>query len=250
MRADIAARLQHHRHRLWVVDPRNQRLSVFAEDFAVVADRTISGQIFSAYPSIGGSTVLVSGFMQAGNAVRGVARIALDAQADVFGGAIQHHPNPRVQVHMVAAAPRGEVWTVAISGWSVNILASTDLSLLEKRRLPGDELAQEAPARLNVREERPVPQVSGIMAEATGPMWVTVGVADREWAPSTSRDVDVQSVFDTRVLAIDPTDRAVVATTQLDDFCLPVDGGRVSCVDEPAEAIRIVELEVEPRGRR
>ncbi|HEX7049730.1 MAG TPA: hypothetical protein VF188_05910 [Longimicrobiales bacterium] len=232
---------------LWIVDPRNGRLSVFAEDLSHVGDRPLPGRVFSVAPAAGGRGLLISGFMYGGGSgeTRGVARISLDEGADAFGGPIEDDPNPRVQIHMAAETPAGEVWTVAVSGGAVDILKSDDLSLLERLRLPGEELAQVAPTRGNLSEDRPAPQLAGITADSTGLLWIAIAVADREWAPGLDPDDGAAKVYDTRILAVDPAERAVIGKVRLDDLCLPVEGRIVSCVDELGEAIRLVTLAIE-----
>lgn len=150
---------------------------------------------------------------------------------------------------VLAVPVRGEVWAVAISGGAVDVLRSSDLSLVARLQLPGEEMAREAQWQLTDLDERPAPRLTGIAVDSAGLLWASFAVADRVWAPGIDPRDDVEKYFDTRILAIDPIKRAVVGEDRLDAVCLPVERRLISCVDEVEQTIRVVALQLEPRGR-
>lgn len=157
------------RDQLWLVDPRNARLSVF-EVGSLVRDR-LPGRIFAVARSVKGDGILVSGFLAAGGNQYRLARITLDPDADVYGGVPEEHPNPRVAIHMPAETKDGEVWTFAIVGGAVNVLNAADLSLVERWRLPGAKFGRVGEeGRPNRSGERapPTPHLAGVMTDDDG----------------------------------------------------------------------------------
>lgn len=233
---------------LWVVDPNNARLTAYSEELEIEGERRLPGRVFSVAPSLEGPGVLISGFLQNGSESHGVARIALNEEGDVFGGHLADHPNPRVQIHMPAEVPAGEIWTVAVAGGAVNILDSSGLGSREMLQLPDEDLRVVADEGLRRGEDggmpRPPPHLSGIMGDESGYVWVLYGVADQDWTPQVGPEDGIHRMLDTRLLVIDPDRRAIVGQDILDQLCMPMAGRRLSCVDEPGESIRILEMAV------
>lgn len=242
------------RGELWVVDPENARLSIFSSDLRLMEDRRLEMRPFFVAPARDGRCLLVSGgFFPAEGMRYAVARVSRDVGADVFGDLIGRNAPPMsqwlVRRRMVAETLGGEVWSVAMSGGAVDVLESSDLSLVARLRLPGSELAREARWRALDLDERPAPQLLGIATDSTGLLWLTFAAADRDWTPGMDPREGAGNYFDTRVLAIDPAKRAVVGEVRIDPTCLTVERNLISCVDELGQTIRVVALELVPHGR-
>ncbi|HEU4631736.1 MAG TPA: hypothetical protein VFS08_18450 [Gemmatimonadaceae bacterium] len=241
------------RGELWVVDPRNARLSIFTTDLRLAEDRRLDVKpVFLIAPARDGRSVLVSGSAGAEDMYYAVARVSREPAADVFGEPLGRHPVPvsqsLVRRRMAAETAGGEVWAVAMTGGSIDVLRSRDLSLMAHLQLPGKEMAQEASWHGDP-DERPAPRLVGVTADSAGLLWVTFGVADSTWTPGLDPQASVEQNFDTRVLAIDPAKRAIVGQVQLDRVCLPVQGHVISCVDEVGQTIRLVALRLEQHVR-
>lgn len=244
------------RGKLWVVDGRNSRLSIFTNDLHYSEDRRLQMTPFFVAPSRDRGSVLVSGSANVGGMFYAVARISREQSADAFGDTIGRRPPPvsqwLVKRRMAAETAGDEVWAVAMTGGNIDVLRSSDLSTVTRLQLPGDEMAREAGWQLRDLEERPAPRLIGIAADSTGLLWLSFGVADSAWTPGTDPRDNVEKYFDTRVLVINPAKREIVGQLQLDDVCLPVESRLISCVDEMGETIRVVRLQLlpgEPRGQ-
>lgn len=229
--------------RLWTADPRNARLSAFDENLELEEDRRLPGRVFSVAPTAHGSSVLVAGFLGEGTGEHGLARMTMDEDQDVLGGHLEDHPNPRVQIHMAAQPSQEAVWTVATSGGGVNVLEASDLSVREHLRLPDEELRELAQEPLP-RDEPPPPHLTGVMGDEEGRLWILFGVPARDWTPDLGPGDGVHRMLDTRVLVVDPAESAVIGRGTLEEVCVPIVRGRISCVDERDASIRVVELEL------
>jgi hypothetical protein len=243
------------RGELWVVDPGNSRLSIFAKDLSYVRDwRLGMHPVIAIAPARDGRSVLVSGSTVQARMYYAVARVSQDAGLDVFGSPLGQHPLPPsqwlVQRRMAAETVGDEVWSVAISGGEIDVLKSSDLSVVAGLQLPGEEMARKAPWSVANFDERPAPRLIGLASDSSGILWVSFGVADRKWKPGLDpREEGVEAVFDTGVLAIDPAKRDIVGAVTLDAICLPVEGNLISCVDEIGQTVRILALQFKSNRR-
>ena len=234
--------------KLLVVDPRNQRMSTFSPELALIADRRISGRIFWAAQANTDDAVIVSGSVGNGDHGASIGRIALTEDLDRFSGDLEDHARPRAQVDFAAETPIGEIWTVASSGGAVNVLRGNDLSSRERLRLPMEETLLEAPLRLDITRERPVAQVVGVMADQEGVVWVVVISPDEQWRPGLSRSSGLNMFFDTLVFAIDAASRTVIGEERFDVVCQAMGRQGLSCVDELGETVRLIGLSVRTPG--
>ena len=231
---------------LWVLDPRNARLSILTKELEIVGERRLNVRPFFVSPGGDSASVLVSGSAYVRGIYYAVARIALDSSKDVFGVPLGRNPLPAsqwlIKRRMATATSDSEVWAVAMSGGAVDVLRNSDLSLLTQLELPGEEMSREAQWQLTNFDRRPAPRLLGLGSDATGLLWVTFAVADQRWTSGMDPRTNVEKYFDTRILAIDTMKRAVVGTLQLDAVCMPVERNLLSCTDELARTIRIVAL--------
>lgn len=227
---------------IWIVDPANMRLHAFSSEFELTADRPLPGRVFSVTPAEGGSSVLVTGFLNHENRTAVVARLSLDDAADTFGGEVENAPDPRAQIHMAAQAANGEIWTFAVSGGATNVLDGANFQTVERLRLPEEGIDWGSPETARDPSQPRPAQLAGVAADANGYVWVTIGVPDREWTPEVGPGAGAEQLWDTLILAIDADRRRVVARARLDALCLPVGASRVSCVDELDERIRVLEF--------
>lgn len=108
-------------------------------------------------------------------------------------------------------------------------------------------MVREAPWQWTNLDERPAPRLAGgIVADSTGLLWAAFAVADPAWKPGMDPRDGVERYFDTLVLVIDPVKRAVVGQIRINPICQAMEGGVISCVDEMAQTVGIVALELEP----
>lgn len=173
-----------------------------------MCERRVSDSIDSV-----SATLTLSGFFNRPDGPKTLSRAGLDADRDVFGGELASNPNPKVQARMV-----------------------------DRLRLPGDMFERIDPPGPRGRGLPPAPEVGGVTAGEDSTIWIVVGAPDRNWSPDLSPRDGVNRWADTVILGVDPDDRAVVVRGRLDDLCLPMSHGRISCVDELDERIRILAL--------
>lgn len=229
---------------LWIIDPGNARMSAFSRDLTLLHDRTLPGKVFFVSRSDDDGAVLVTGLFPGPDRGYTIARVSRDQERDVFGGRADSNPNTRVLVH-IPVQVAGEVWTFAVSGGAVNILRSSDLTGAAGLRFAEESMTRIAEEGRRNPSEPPPSQVAGVSAD--GPyVWLTVGVADKDWRPGMSPRDGVHRLFDTRVIVIDVRTRTVIGQGRLPELCLPVDHRLISCVDELGEEIRIIELNLKP----
>lgn len=199
-----------------------------------MCERRVSDSIDSV-----SATLTLSGFFNRPDGPKTLSRAGLDADRDVFGGEMASNPKPKVQARM-AARTGDEVWSVAVAGGAIEVFAAADLTLLDRLRLPGDMFERIDPPGPRGRGLPPAPEVGGVTAGEDSTIWIVVGAPDRNWSPDLSPRDGVNRWADTVILGVDPDDRAVVVRGRLDDLCLPMSHGRISCVDEMDERIRIL----------
>jgi hypothetical protein len=234
---------------LWVVDPGNSRLSIFSKELSYLGDRRLAMRpVIAISPSRDGRSVIVSGSIVQARMHYAVARVSREKGADVFGSPLGQHalPPPQwlVQRRMAAETAGGQVWSIAISGGAIDVLKSSDLTVVAHLQLPGEEMARKAPWSVANFDERPAPRLIGLASDSSGMLWLSFGVADRRWKPGLDpREEGVEEVFDTRVLAINPAKRAIVGALSFDAICVPFEQNLVSCVDEMGQTIRVVALQ-------
>lgn len=227
--------------RLWIADSRSGRLSIFSRDMKLIHSRPLPGRVFSVSRGADTTTLTLSGFFNRPGGPQTLARVGFDPDRDAFGGTLASNPNPKVQMRM-AAHTGTEVWSVAVAGGAIDVFNAEDLALVDQLRLAGDMFERVDPVRTRDRNIPPAPEVSGLTAGEDGTLWIVIGAPDRNWSPSISPDDGADRWADTVILGIDPAVRTIVVRARLDDLCLPMSHGRVSCVDEMDERIRILEL--------
>ncbi len=228
---------------VWIVDPGNNRLSFFDRNMTLTGERNFQGRVLSASSSLGGGSVLLSGFIARGSRTHSLARVSLESDRDVFGPPLENQGSVRTQARFVTQPSSSEVWAVSVSGGLIDIVNGKDLGSIENLRVPGDEYDAKAPERLNPFRERPVPQVTGLTS-SQGIVWIVLAVADSNWSSDPVSAPEFSRVFDTRIIAIDSTKRTILATAVMDGLCSAVHGGQISCVNVVAERIDIIGLEI------
>jgi hypothetical protein len=85
------------RHELWVLDPEDARLSVFAADMRVISERRLNMHPILIAPSRDGRSILVSGSAFVGHMYYAVARILAKPGTDVFAVPLGRQPLPTSQ---------------------------------------------------------------------------------------------------------------------------------------------------------
>lgn len=236
---------------LWVVDRGNGRLSVYSSELAFIDARPFPWRVFSIAPATQEGALYASGFFHPAGGNWSVGRFSLERAADVFGGSIPAtSETPRVQMQYAVPTGTGEVWTVAGMGGHIDVLRMNDLATVGRFLLPEMARAEEIASRAEARrsQDPPQPQVIGITSDDDGVIWVVVGVADADWTADLDDDVDgIRSMFDTRILAIDSSTRAVVGQTLLDAVCLPAGRSLISCVHVLDQVIAVRRLRLQRR---
>ena len=232
---------------LWVVDPGNNRLTAFGPDGTPVGDRTLPGQVLWAQPTTDGEGLLLSGFFGDASGNRSTtARVTMTEPDDRFGGDAGTSTDPWVQHHVAAETSLGEIWSVAQSGGDLQILRADNLRRMALSHLPED-LSQPEHHAVDLRTERPPPQVYGAMTDSDGTLWIVLSVADAHWrleAGADPRD-HMEDIFDTLVLAVSPQNRTIVAVKRMGPLCLPAVDALISCANEEAETIDVFRLRLE-----
>ena len=231
---------------LWVVDPGNNRLTAFGPDGTPVGDRTLPGQVLWAQPTMDGGGLLLSGFFPDASGIRyTTARVTMDEPDDRLGGNAGTSNDAWVQHHVASETLSGEIWSVAQSGGDIQVLRADNLGLIAQSHLPED-LSQPERHAVDLRTERPPPQVYGTMTDSDGTLWIVLSVADAHWRPQPGVDPrdHVEEVFDTLILAISPENRAIVGVERMDPLCLPGVDAFISCTNESAQTIDIFRLKL------
>jgi hypothetical protein len=235
---------------LYITDTGNRRLSRFDRNLAFVDARPLSAGVVSLSTTNEPATVLVSGSiagstagLEANGELRSVGLYRMEPVHDRIGG---HFPDytddAKAQQQHAAMAPTGAVWTVARTGGAVDLL-SDSLAVIERFRIPIANYADLNPG--SSAEAPPPPEVTGITAGPDGTLWVVIGVPDPQWTPLLDDDVHgIHPMFDTLLLAIDPSSRTIVASTTIDPVCFPVQNAHLSCVYDADEHVRLLRVQL------
>lgn len=226
---------------LWVFDSRNLRITRLSADFDIIDSRAIPGPAHYVAPAADSDRVLLTGFF----GQHAIARVGADPAQDVTGGRIPDVKSVWAQ-RVYAAESGDEVWTVAPQGGAIQLMRSGDLSRIASFKLPFKPFERftpfGSPPSSDGKKEAPPPAVVGLMADGQGLIWLIAVQPDARWAPDGSLYDDPTPQYDTFVVAIDVQSRSVVGKARIDDVCMPVDRGFISCVNQLGESIRILRL--------
>lgn len=208
------------------LDQRAGRVTRFSADGDYLSSIPLQlrAMTFAARP---GGGVVVSGF-RADSVGAGIVHIIGPdgTVATSFGPPPGAASTPFEVVRELALAPDGSIWTAVIAGGRLERWSSQG-NLLQAFRIDDPELQRPVGMRVDFSRERPPGRISDLAVDASGRIWVYYVVADEGFEPSPNAGrAAPESIYDTRVIVVDPVSEAVVAAGRFDGLVRPLGPGR------------------------
>jgi hypothetical protein len=148
-----------------------------------------------------------------------------DGKRTLQFGKLTPNSDPNESLRMVASAPNGTRWSLAAGAYVLERWLPNGTSA---QRLVGErDWMQKGPlpTRIDARTQKPPTQMTGLLIDGQGRLFVFAGVADANWKPDPGGGApDPARVFDTLIEVIDPKTGTLLASTRFDRLVMPMHG--------------------------